>query len=112
MAGKVPQKIVEITQATGKMSVKSADIIVCYGKRVFEMPELSKVADLKIWVDADPDLRLIWKIKRSPYYKEYLGKPKNPSKGSRNYGFSPHKGDRGVAESMLTAIEIWEKELF
>jgi len=48
VAGKVPQKIVEITQATGKMSVKSADIIVCYGKRVFEMPELSKVADLKI----------------------------------------------------------------
>lgn len=64
------------------------------------------MADLKLFVDADPDLRLIWKIRRSPYWKKAVGEPEG--KCERNFGRSKN---RDFVEHIANGFKMWEGQI-
>lgn len=58
-------------------------IIIVEGAHALQFDDIRELADLKIWIQNDDDLRLIRKITRSPYYKKMVGEvPEDP----RNFG--------------------------
>jgi len=52
------------TRSTQTVEIESADIIIIEGILVLYMKEMREIMDMKIFVDTDPDLRLIRRIKR------------------------------------------------
>jgi len=74
----------------------SNKVIIVEGVHALQFSEIRELADLKIWIDADNDLRLIRKITRSPYYQEMIGEA---PKDTRNFG--------GTLHSFKFAFESW-----
>jgi hypothetical protein len=61
----------------------SNNIIIVEGVHALQFDEIRELADLKIWIQNDDDLRLIRKIIRSPYYQKLIdGTPED----TRDYG--------------------------
>src|SRR5436190_229760 len=65
------------------ISLNPADIIIIEGVHALQPEELRNIANLKIYLDIDDDLKLIGKIKRSVYHAEMMGEP---PVDVRNYG--------------------------
>jgi uridine kinase len=96
-----PQREVIAERIDNHKKVEATKIIILEGSLALQFPELCEMADLKIFCDASPDLRLLWKIKRSPYFKKMIGEE---AKGRRNFANSRNKGDRGFVESIILAF--------
>lgn len=54
---------------------KASPVIIIGGCHPLQSEKLCQMADLKVFMDTDDDIRLIMKIKRSPYYKRMVGEP-------------------------------------
>jgi len=98
---------IKFTRTDDKELKKSAPIIVVVGVHALQNEELRNLADLKVFMDTSIDLRLILKIKRSPYYKEIEG---TPIRDVRDFGRpkSPEtKGFQKFTESIMNAFDLW-----
>lgn len=79
-----------------KMILKKPEksgILIVEGGQALQHKELCDMADLKIYVDSNPDLRLLWRIKRSPWYKRLEGKEP--------------KRERDFGKSLDEAFDLW-----
>lgn len=97
---------IKFTRADDKEPKESAPIIVVVGVHALQNEELRNLADLKVFMDTSIDLRLILKIKRSPYYKEMEG---TPIRDIRDFGRpkSPEtKGYQKFTESIMNAFDL------
>jgi uridine kinase len=61
--------------------IKSNQIILAEGEYTLYFEKVRNLADLKIYVDTDDDLRLVRHIQRSKMYKELTGQYYNPRDG-------------------------------
>ncbi|KLL01966.1 MAG: uridine/cytidine kinase [Mycoplasmataceae bacterium RC_NB112A] len=79
-----------------KKKIKSGDLIILEGVNALQDEEIRNKADLKIFIEADENLRLARKILRSPWCREILGL--EIGKDLRNYG-----------NSLSEALKFWNK---
>ena len=63
--------------------IEGSSHIIIEGCHALMSEEINNKADLKIYCEVDDDLRLAWKIMRSPYYKKMVGET---PQDRRNFG--------------------------
>lgn len=82
-----------------ELNEKSSNkIIIVEGMHALQFADIRGLADFKIWIQNDGDLRLIRKISRSPYYKEMIGEETTGS---------DHKNFGGPLTPFADAFECW-----
>jgi uridine kinase len=64
-----------LTRLNDKEFKKASSVIFVAGCHPLQSEKLREMADLKIFMHTDDDIRLIMKIRRSPYYKRMVGHP-------------------------------------
>jgi uridine kinase len=102
----------KFTRQDNKVFKKANEIIFVEGVHALQIPELNELADLKIYLDSNDSFRMMWKIMRSPYYKEF---EKKKPEDLRNYGKPKSKdsgGSQKVAESIMHAFHFWSTVTF
>ncbi|KLL03109.1 MAG: uridine kinase [Mycoplasmataceae bacterium CE_OT135] len=83
--------------------VKPSNIIIVEGCHALQNEEIRNLADLKIYFDSDDDLKLIRRIRRSPYYREMVGSEPIDSRDTDLWAADP----RNYGQSIIEAFDIW-----